>query len=262
MADTQIAREGKPAKRASSGELWDFARFLLKVVAAMFVLRTVVVAPFNIPSESMYPNLLVGDYLLATKWNYGVSRYSLPFALPLPHGRLFGTLPNRGDIVVFKAPPSNQTDYIKRVIGLPGDVVALHGGQLILNGVAVPRVARDDLVLAPTDGQPCLGQSGAALCHFPRFQETLPNGVSYDVLDLGPTPADDFAPLRVPAGMLFLMGDNRDNSRDSRFDPSVGGIGLVPLDNLVGRAAIRIFSWDAQADWAHKVRWNRIGSGL
>ncbi len=242
-------------------EVRDFAGFMVKLIVAAFILRSLVFAPFNIPSESMMPRLLVGDYLIVSKWPYGFSRHSFPFSLPLIKGRMFSTVPQRGDVVVFKTPQNNRTDFIKRVIGLPGDTVQMVRGQVALNGLPLPKVRLDDLLATPTPGQPCIGRQ-ETICHFPRYRETLPGGRGYDVLDLRDQLSDDSALFTVPAGQLFLMGDNRDNSEDSRFSVSENGIGLVPVDNLVGRAQFMFFSWDANGDWAHKIRWSRIGSGF
>jgi signal peptidase I len=261
MADTQIIDATEPAIRAPRSEMRDFGSFMIKLVIAMFLLRSLIFAPFNIPSESMMPRLLVGDFLIVTKWPYGFSKHSFPFNLPLTPGRVFSTLPARGDVVVFKTPQDNRTDFIKRVIGLPGDTVQMIHGQLFLNGQPVPKQRLDDWVGTPTPGQSCLTES-EKLCHFPRYRETLPEGRSYDVLDLRDQSSDTTSVYTVPKGQLFLMGDNRDNSEDSRFTLAENGIGLVPMENLVGRAQFMFFSWDANGDWAHKIRWSRIGSGF
>lgn len=260
-----------PAKREKEEE--NFFVFLVKLVAIVVIFRSFVFAPFNIPSESMLPRLLVGDYLLASKWSYGYSKYSLPFGLPLIPGRLFADQPERGDVVIFKAPPGNDIDYIKRVIGLPGDTIQMTAGQLVINGKPVPKKRLADFEVPASPNTRCyLPQytatlaDGTEICRYPRYRETLPNGRSYEVLDLGPRLKDDTEPVIVPEGTLFMMGDNRDNSEDSRF-PAVpgGGVGLVPQKNLVGKATVVMFSTDGSAEWFKPwtwftaARWDRIG---
>jgi len=272
-------------KPKPKNETLDFIWFLTKLAVFVIVLRSFIVSPFNIPSESMQPRLLIGDYLLVAKWPYGYSRYSLPFGVPLISGRVFASTPERGDVVVFKAPPHQRDDYIKRVIGLPGDLIAVRNGQVILNGQPIPKRRIADFVIpasanmiakAAQDGTPFVcykpqyeetAKDGTRQCRYPRFRETLPNGKSYDVLDLDDGGrADDRDTVVVPEGHLFLMGDNRDRSADSRFPAEEGGgIGLVPEENLVGRALISVFSTDGSANWLlpwtwfTAARWERIG---
>jgi len=259
----------------------NFFVFLLKLILLVLVFRSFIFSPFNIPSESMLPRLLVGDYLLAAKWPYGYSKYSLPFSVPLIPGQILASQPERGDVVIFKAPPNNELDYIKRVIGLPGDHVQMKGGQLFLNGEAIPKTPIADFVVPMSPNTLCYREryetklsNGTRVCRYPRFRETLPGGRSYEVLDFGPASrsnflgidADNTEPTIVPDGHMFMMGDNRDNSQDSRF-PAVhsGGIGLVPQANLVGKATIVMFSTDGSAEWIKPwtwfsaARWNRIG---
>lgn len=273
---------------SDKSETRDFLWFLAKLTIFVIVLRSFIMSPFNIPSESMQPRLLIGDYLLVAKWPYGYSRYSLPFSVPLIPGRIFASQPERGDVVVFKAPPDQSNDYIKRVIGLPGDLISVQGGTVILNGQAIPKVKVADLVIPASanmiaasekDGNPspCYRvqfeereKDGSRMCRYPQFRETLPNGKSYNVLDLDPDgAADNRDTVVVPEGHLFLMGDNRDRSADSRFPAEVGGgIGLVPQENLVGRAMISVFSTDGSAQWLlpwtwfTAARWDRIGEGF
>jgi signal peptidase I len=250
-----------------------FPVFVIKLVLIVAFFRSFVFSPFNIPSESMLPRLENGDYLLAAKWPYGFSSYSLPFSVPLLPSRILANQPARGDVVIFKAPPGNDVDYIKRVIGLPGDTVQMIGGQLHLNGVAVPKQKIADFVIPVSANTSCIApefeaveKNGTPSCHYPQFRETLPEGKQYNVLDLGYRPQDDTPPVIVPVGHVFLMGDNRDNSMDSRF-PAVegGGIGLVPQDNLIGRATIVMWSTDGSANWFLPWTWftalraNRIG---
>ncbi|MBO1074441.1 signal peptidase I [Roseomonas marmotae] len=221
-------------------------------------IRTVAFEPFNIPSGSMIPTLQVGDYLFVSKYAYGYSRYSLPFGPDLFEGRIFGAVPKRGDVAVFKFPRDNSTDYIKRIIGLPGDRVQVRNGRLFLNGQEVPREALG-LYTVEGDG--------------PRitvrlFRETLPPSPGegprqHEILEASDNQAYDNTPeYLVPPGHVFAMGDNRDNSLDSR-DMTVG-VGFVPLENLVGRAEMIFFSVDGSAAWwqvwawPSAVRWNRL----
>jgi len=267
------------SKRGSDQKEENFFVFLIKLIAIVVIFRSFVFSPFNIPSESMLPGLVNGDYLLAAKWPYGYSSYSLPFSVPLIPGRVLARTPKRGDVAIFKAPPTNEVDYIKRVIGLPGDTVQMIHGQLQLNAKPVPKVRIADFEVPVSPNTHCFmprfeatRADGTAVCHYPRYRETLPgddsNGPrSYDVLDLADTPQDDTPPILVPEGTLFLMGDNRDNSMDSRF-PAIAneGIGLVPQENLVGRATLMMWSTDGSAEWykpwtwVTSARWSRIGS--
>lgn len=234
------------------------------------VLRSFIAMPRSIPSESMMPRLVVGDYLVVAKWPYGWSRFSLPWAPPAPHGRLLGRPPTRGDVVVFRAPPEDKADYIKRLIGLPGDRIAMKAGRLWINGAAVPTVREADFLLPITDNTQCSSiesvaspygagatPDGAPVCRFRRYRETLPGGASYDVLDQGDTPQDDTRIFTVPAGHYFLMGDNRDMSEDSRFATTQGGIGMVAAENLEGRAILTFFSTDGSARWLNPLSWVR-----
>ena len=240
-----------PKKRVDWGSE---IRQLVVLVIAVLAVHSLVAKPFFIPSESMLPTLLTGDRLIVSKFPYGFSYLSpsLP-VLPPMQGRIFGRYPERGDIAIVKSPREHD-DWIKRVIGLPGDTVQMRNGQLWLNGVAVPKVAESpaDIVVSPnTDcATPNVIQyrvtrpDGVIICRYPRFRETLPSGRSYDTLDLGETPQDNTPAVIVPEGHIFLMGDNRDNSEDSRFSSIVGGLDMLPIENLVGRAEFLTFSLD------------------
>jgi signal peptidase I len=240
-------------------------------------LRSFILQPFYIPSASMLPSLYIGDYLFVAKWPYGYSRFSFPLDVPSFEGRLLGGLPKRGDVIVFRH-PTDGSDLIKRVIGLPGDIVEVRGGRLILNGEVVERQALANARVPLSPNSPCRVAPGAAAmlarsgsteaCIYRAYLETLPGGPSYTVLDqLGDGPADDFRATRVPAGRLFLMGDNRDDSLDSRFPTSEGGVGMLPSQNIVGRALVNFWSTDGGASyvkpwtWFTALRAGRIGYG-
>jgi len=225
----------------------------------------------------MLPTLYIGDYLVVAKWPYGFSRYSFPFNFPPVGGRILGNLPRRGDVAVFRVPAENA-DLIKRVIGLPGDTVEMRGGHLVLNGHAVARQPLPAVAIPVSVNSPCrvippatpavVASGNRRDCMFKAYLESLPGGPSYTVLDqVAHGEGDDFGPVRVPAGHLFLMGDNRDDSLDSRFPEYEGGIGMVPLEDLVGRAMVTFWSTDGSASywepwtWFSALRASRIGNG-
>jgi signal peptidase I len=283
--DAEATSTGSVGK--SSSEWREYGSFLLKLALFVFILRSFIVSPFNIPSESMQPRLLIGDYLLVAKWPYGYSKYSLPFSLPIIPGRMFANQPARGDVVVFKAPPTMKDDYIKRVIGLPGDVIQMRNGILEINGIAVKKERIADLVIPVTANMkdaaelegtpfPCWrpdfeepAKDGGTQCRYPRYLETLPEGRSYEILDIDSgLPGDDTEAFVVSEGHVFLMGDNRDRSADSRFPADGKAIGIVPQEYLVGRALVTVFSTDGSARWLLPWTWfsaarpERIGQGF
>ncbi|MDE1466508.1 signal peptidase I [Aurantiacibacter sp. D1-12] len=268
------APKAKADEKDVKEESWgSFGWFLVKLVIVVLIFRTFFFTSFNIPSESMMPRLLVGDYLFSQKWSYGYSRYSLPFDIDVGDGRFLASQPDRGDIVIFKH-PIDESDYIKRVIGVPGDTVQMVDGVLNLNGEPVGMERIEDFVIPVRPGEGCRGMAstspdGERMCTYTQFRETLPGGVSYNIIDLGVTGQDNTAPVIVSEGMLFLMGDNRDNSLDSRFPAEPNrGIGLVPQDNLVAEASFMYWSTDGHAEWAlpwtwfTAARWSRIGDGI
>lgn len=267
-------------------EAVDTVRFLVILGLTVLIFRSFFLSPFNIPSESMQPRLLIGDYLLVNKMAYGYSKHSLPFSPPIITGRVFARTPERGDVAVFKAPPNQKNDYIKRVIGLPGDELELVDGVVWLNGKPLGRDRIDDFVIPVTQNMinasrqtgmlPCYSPefeetaaNGARQCRYPQYRETLPSGRSYPILDIATIHQDNMPPVIVPEGHLFMMGDNRDRSADSRF-PAVEneGIGFVPEENLVGHALVSMFSTDGSASWINPIswftatRWERIGEGF
>jgi signal peptidase I len=224
-------------------------RSLLVLVLALMLLspvliRTFLYQPFSIPSGSQKPTLLVGDYIFAAKFSYGYTHYSLPFSPPLFSGRILGSEPKRGDLVVFRRPKDPSTDYISRVIGLPGERIQMIDGLLHINGTPVKREQIEDFV----------DTEKAETNRVKRWRETLPNGVSHETLDLIENGYYDNTPVyEVPAGHYFMMGDNRDNSTDSRV---LSAVGYVPFENLIGRADIIFFSTDPNGGF----RTDRIGT--
>ncbi|WP_426616115.1 signal peptidase I [Bradyrhizobium sp. McL0616] len=215
------------------------------------VIRTFLFQPFSILSGSNIPTLLIGDYVFANKFAYGYSRFSLPFALASFSGRVFGSEPTLGDIVVFRLPKDEATDYVKRVVGLPGDRIQMKDGELLINGVAVQRERLPDVL-----GE---GACGAELGYAKLWRETLPNGVSYETLDcIDNGFLDNTSVFTVPVGHLFMIGDNRDNSTDSRM---LSAIGYIPIDNVVGRVTMIFFSrTTGTPDEPAGIRFERIGT--
>jgi len=241
MADTTAKKEGG---------LMETVRTVFWALLIAGVFRTLFFQPFWIPSGSMKDTLLIGDFLFVNKMAYGYSRHSCPFSVcPIP-GRIMGSDPERGDVVVFRH-PTRGVDFIKRVVGLPGDTVQMRGGVLYLNGAEIPQTqngifTEPKLPQGPQQLMPrCANEPVAegAICEKPRFTETMPGGRSHDVLNIvDGWIADDTPVFTVPAGNYFFMGDNRDNSEDSRFDPATGGLGFVPAEFLIGRADRIMFS--------------------
>jgi signal peptidase I len=257
------ARPASAAKPKEKGGL----RSLLMFVLAAWVLRSLVIAPFSIPSGSMLPTMAIGDYLFVQKWPYGFSKYSFPLQFPAIEGRLFAHYPKRGDIIVFRPPGQENVDFIKRAIGLPGDTIEVHGGQVSLNGKPLVRESVGMIPVRISPNSPCRVVNGATPmvrpspdggedCLYPAYRESLPGGPTYLTIDqVDASPGDEFAAMTVPAGHVFMMGDNRDDSLDSRFSPYVGGVGLVPIENLVGRASRRFWSTDGNAEWLKPWTW-------
>ncbi|GBQ26711.1 signal peptidase I [Gluconacetobacter sacchari] len=251
-----------PAMRGA----WDMVRTVIIAGALAIGVRTILFEPFNIPSGSMIPTLQVGDYLWVAKYSYGYSHFSLPRSPDLFSGRIFQRMPHRGDVAVFRFTKDTSIDYIKRIIGLPGDRVQVRGGELYLNDVLVPRVAEGDYVAVDEHRTRMEGQ---------RYQETLPGSagappVKHDILKLTNEGFQNDTPVYVvPPGYFFAMGDNRDDSADSRFmgdDPE--DLGFVPMENLIGQAKWIFLSLDARYPvwefwmWPAEIRWNRLFMGV
>jgi signal peptidase I len=228
------------------------AVILVSIIFSPVLFRTLLFQPFNIPAASMVPTLLVGDYLFVSKYPYGYTHYSLPFSPRLFSGRIFGSAPLRGDVVVFRLPKNDSFDYIKRVVGLPGDRIQMKMGLLYINGTPVTRERLTDFV---GDGDSCGSSPNTGT---KRWRETLPNGVSYETLDCIENGFyDNTNVYTVPDGHFFMMGDNRDNSTDSRV---LSAMGYVPLENIVGRAGLIFFSRSpGSTTAASDVRSERIG---
>lgn len=237
-------------------EIGETIKTVFYAVLVALAIRTCAYEPFNIPSGSMIPHLLVGDYLFVSKYSYGYSRHSLPFSPPLFEGRVGFNEPERGDIAVFKYPDDTSIDYIKRVIGLPGETIQMRGGRLYINGKRVARKKMQDHVYVDTEGRVARSR---------RYVETLPGGVKHTLLEIGDTLKHDDTPeYTIPSGYYFMMGDNRDRSRDSR----VSDVGFVPAEYLVGRAEVIFFSTNGEArlwefwKWPMTIRWGRLFKSL
>ena len=262
---------------AKAEDRWSFARFLVTLAILAWAIRSLVVAPFSIPSGSMLPTLYIGDYLIVAKWPYGYSRYSFPLQIPPIDGRLFGSTPERGDVVVFRHPVTDD-DLIKRVMAVPGDTVEVRDGAVVLNGQPLKRDRPQIYRLPISPNTPCktvppapprvVTAGGQPVCLFNTYRETLPGGLTHRVIDqLDGGMGDSFGPVTVPQGRVFLMGDNRDDSLDSRFATAEGGVGLVPVENIIGRALVTFWSTDGAASyfnpfsWLTALRVSRVGNG-
>jgi len=261
-----MASKAEKAETKSEDGVWETIKVVIQALLIAFFVRLFLFQPFNIPSESMVPTLRVGDYLFVNKLSYGYGPYSFNFSAGFRDYELFAVKkvpfsgrylefgkPKRGEVVVFKLPSDTKVDYIKRLIGLPGDKIQVREGVLYLNGEAVKREKTEDFIDTEKNGQ-----------RIEQFRETLPNGVSYithNLWDSGGPGADNTAVFTVPPGNYFMIGDNRDNSLDSRF---ANGVGFVPYENLVGRATILFFSHTDEAsfwkfwNWPWVIRWSRI----
>ena len=238
-------RDKTPSAASETGEIFKTIVFALLIA---MVLRIFLFQPFTIPSASMEPNLYEGDYIVVSKWSYGFSKHSIPFSPPLFDGRIMGSAPKRGDVVVFKLPRDNKTDFIKRVIGLPGDRIQMIANKLYINDKPV-----QDLVVSEQEINDIFGPRPVT-----EVRETLPEGRSFMTQDFGPgNDLDDTPVYEVPAGHYFMMGDNRDNSIDSRVEQS-SGVGMVPAENLVGKAQIILFSWKPGSSLWNPVSWFNV----
>ena len=253
MSKTVSSVISTPAKKQEG--FGETVRTVIYTLVVALVIRTFLFEPFNIPSGSMIPTLLVGDYLCVSKYSYGYSKHSVPFSLIPFSGRIFKSEPARGDVIVFKLPSDNKTDYIKRLIGLPGDTIRIQDGRLFINGQLIERDKVDEFVYKDTEG---------SVRRPVRYKETLPGGKVHYILEEGDNRRlDNTREFLVPDGHYFMMGDNRDNSIDSRAD-----VGYVPAENLVGRAEFLFFSTDGSASiwevwgWPFAIRFTRLFSGI
>lgn len=251
-----MAKSPSMAKKKAAGGWLESVKTVVYAGLIAIGIRTIAFEPFNIPSGSMIPTLLVGDYLFVSKYSYGYSRHSIPFSPNLFSGRIMGSVPARGDVAVFKLPRDTSQDYIKRIVGLPGDVMQVRRGVLHINGAPV-RLERLGPYVAEGDGPRLTVQ---------QLREILPGGRAHLIVEQSDDgPLDNTPEFRVPEGHVFAMGDNRDNSLDSRVPSAVG---MIPIENLVGRAEFIFFSVDGSArfwevwNWPFAIRWSRLLSGV
>jgi signal peptidase I len=265
-SENSLGGSGETAKAKPATDWWGEIKAIFWLIVAVLAFHSFVAKPFYIPSESMMPLLLKGDRLVVSKYPYGWSWVSPSFHLwPEMPGRLFGRTPERGDVVIL-TPRGQKTDYIKRVIGLPGDTIEMVGGQLIINGTPVRREVRPDAMIPVDDNVRCdtgmvmqrvQGEDGKTYCRMPVVRETLPEGRTYDTIDLGyDARVDDYPKTAIPPGHVFVMGDNRDQSADSRVPASNQGLdGPIPLENVGGRAEFITFSYDGSTRWLNPITW-------
>ncbi len=258
-----MSSKASEVKKSSEHGVWETVRVVIQALLIAFFVRTFFYQPFNIPSGSMIPSLLINDYLFVSKLSYGYSQYTFTFSVGMNEnswfriklfpfsGRIFASKPERGDVAVFKKPSDNETDYIKRVIGLPGDKIQMVDGVLHINSKAVKLEKTGSFLDNSRGRMPVLVQV---------LNETLPNGVVHEIHDRGVSSYDNTRIYVVPEDHYFMMGDNRDNSIDSRFQ----SVGYVPFENFVGRADIFFYSQEPDASfwqfwrWPTTVRWNRL----
>ena len=230
--------------------IWDTIKTLIYAILIAVFIRTFAFEPFNIPSGSMIPTLLVGDYLFVSKYSYGYSRHSLPLSVSLFPGRVFSSTPKRGDVAVFKLPKDNKTDYIKRIVGLAGDTIQVRRGRLYVNGKIITRRRLGPFYIPGAFGSKILYQ---------QYAETLPTDYSYSIIEKSDQlNFDNTGIYTVPRGHVFAMGDNRDDSMDSRV---LSQVGYIPVENLVGRAEFIFFSHKGSF-WQFNIRWGRLFMGI
>jgi signal peptidase I len=257
---SQNVQAAHPDKSGAVNEIVEIIKTVVYALLIALFLRVIFFQPFTIPSASMEPNLYEGDYIIVSKFSYGYSRHSIPFSPPIFSGRILEKQPQRGDVIVFKLPSDGHTDYVKRLIGLPGDRIQMKDGLLYLNDVQVKRQ-----YLGTVREESPFG----AVRDVMRFRETLPSGKTYVTNDFGTDgELDNTIVFKVPENHYFMMGDNRDNSSDSRVDPSSQGVGFVPAENLVGKAQIILLSWKPGASifkpwtWVMEARPSRFAHPL